>query len=409
MGLLRSSLLVLTTSLLAASAARLPQEQHGEFRAQPIPDQYIVTLKKGIDVEEHMLGVTTFVANVADRGDVQVPELGVRKQWEIGSWNAYSATFDPETMMYIQDLEDVAFVEPNYQVYTAEYQDDAPWGLASISHRDTGAKGYGYDDNAGEGTYAYLVDTGIRTTHQELVIHQEGRAVRGFDVEGNPDFGDVVGHGTHCAGTIASKTFGVAKKATVVGVKIFDHKRRASSESFLDGFHWAMQDIAAHDRANKSVVSASIGGPRMEAINLALEEAYKKGVVSVVAAGNYRLDASLFSPASAPYAVTVGAMTPNRTLAKFTDFGPVVDIFAPGVHVKSLFNSNDTATRFADGTSMSTPHVSGLLLYLRSVYPDKTGTPAESVELLKQLATKDSLSDTKGSPNLVAFNGYKEG
>ena len=284
--------------------------------------------------------------------------------------------------------------------------------------------------------YAYVIDTGISTTHVEF--ESGTRAVLGYNAYPDSEFLDVVGHGTHVSCTIASGSYGVAKKATVVAVKVFDAgsvsfpppnipsslfwrwlrlifvKKKSTTSIVLDGYTWAVRNITSSvpGRADTSVINMSLGGPYSEAVNSAVGTAFRThGVVTVVAAGNNGNDAKNASPASAPEAVTVGAVDVANKRPDWSNYGPLVDIFAPGVEVLSCWRGETgTESLVLDGTSMATPHVSGLVLYLKSLGGGGTvgsGKAAVAVvERLKGIATGGVVTAPgKGSPNLLAYNG----
>ena len=182
---------------------------------------------------------------------------------------------------------------------------------------------------------------------------------------------------------------------------------QSSTEIVLDGYNWAVNNITnTPGRAAASVISMSLGGPKSDAFNAAIEAAYKAGVLSVVAAGNEASDAKDVSPASAKDALTIGAIDVDNTMAYFSNFGRVVDIFAPGVNVLSCWIGSDTATNSIDGTSMATPHVAGLVLYLKGQDPKKMAKPGNVSRKVKSLGTKGVIQNLeKGTTNLIAFNG----
>ncbi|KAI1651334.1 oryzin precursor [Daldinia loculata] len=360
--------------------------------------RYIVTLRDGLDasaVEQHIQRA----AGIHARSSSPLVEMG--RRWNIGSWNAYSCTMDGDTFTQISSDDAVELIEDNGTISLMKHtvQTDAPWGLADISHRTANNTDYVYDSNAGEGTYAYILDTGLLTTHEEF----EDRACLGYNAVGGI-FADDVGHGTHVSGIIAGKNYGVAKKAKLVSVKIFANARSYTSD-LLEGIHWAVRNITAENRQSVSVINISAGGDTREAVNRAVEEAYKQGVLTIVAAGNYNEDARNYSPASAPSAVTVGSIGRDHTRSFFSDWGELVDIFSPGEDITSAWIKNNQDTASLDGTSMATPHVSGLILYLKSVIPYRMKTPGDSVDVLRELATDGVVGDPKGSKNLLAFNG----
>ncbi|KAH8893890.1 subtilisin-like proteinase Mp1 [Thozetella sp. PMI_491] len=375
---------------------------------QVIPGKYIITLKPGASVsqvENHL----SWVADVHARSVSRRDTTGVDKVYNINDFSAYSGSFDPATLSQIQNSNEVAAVEPD-QVWTLSVQrsratvteSGAPWGLGSISHKTANHSDYIYDSAAGTGMVAYLIDTGLNTAHVEF----EGRGSLGYNAYPNSDFVDNLGHGTHTAGTIAGKTYGVSKKAKVISVKVFD-TGSSSTSIVLDGFNWAVNDTVAKGTAGSSVISMSLGGPKSDAFNAAIEAAFKSNVLSVVAAGNDDSDASSVSPASAPNAVTVGAIDNTNTRAWFSNYGTVLDIFAPGVDVLSSWigpNNNETDT--ISGTSMATPHVAGLVLYLKSLDPTGLATSVAVTKKLLSLGQQGAVTDPgSGSPNLLAYNG----
>ncbi|KAK7755483.1 Suppressor of the cold-sensitive snRNP biogenesis mutant brr1-1 [Diatrype stigma] len=363
-----------------------------------VPGKYIITLQKGLqqaDVDSHF----TFAAGIHARSGSGL--WGIAKKWSFNAFNGYSAHFDDDTIEQIRQDASVLAVEPDRvrKLLVTETQKDAPWGLASLSHKSANSTEYVYEDAAGEGQFAYIVDTGLLTTHEEF---DGGRAVLGYNAVDDTEFVDIDGHGTHVAGTICGKTYGVAKKATCVSVKIFNGGS-ATTETVLEGYQWAVQNITAEGREANSVISMSLGGAKSEAENKAVEAAYDQGILTIVAAGNDGVDASTYSPASAPNAFTVGAADISNTRAYFSNFGDFVDIFAPGVDILSSWIGGNDATNTISGTSMATPHVSGLALYLKSVFAGQLDTPDAVTDKLKSLAVP-GIRDPK-SVDARAYNG----
>lgn len=280
-------------------------------------------------------------------------------------------------------------------------QANAPWGLGTVSHRKQGATDYVYDARAGEGTYAYVVDSGIRTSHVEF----EGRAVDGYSILPGV-YLDLIGHGTHVAGTIGSRAYGVAKKATLVNVKVFILPT-SSTSAIMDGFNFAVNDIVAKNRTSVAAINMSLGGGYSQAFNDAIEEAARRGVLSVVAAGNDHKDAKDTSPASAPSALTVGAVDINWNIATYSNFGKVLDIFAPGTGILSCWFRTDTDTNTISGTSMATPHTVGLALYAMSVHGIH-GVEAVTSFLTGSATPGGVKGDIGGSPNLIGNNNVSQ-
>ncbi|KAM0330619.1 hypothetical protein ACHAQA_003568 [Verticillium albo-atrum] len=291
----------------------------------------------------------------------------VRSHFALPELRGYSAKFDDETRAEVEALPEVAAVEP-VQVYRhCAVQSGAPWGLARISQRGrvapTGPWEYRYGA-AGAGTVAYVLDTGINATHEEF----GGRASKGptFAEGRNASDDDRDGHGTHVAGTIAGKTYGVAKEAEVVGVKVFndDPQPGATNGDIIKALEWVVDQSRSHGKP--SVVNLSLGGGRSDALDAAVAATVRAGVVVVVAAGNDGRVADRGSPAREPLAITVGASDVKDAAASFTSWGKIVDIFAPGVEVKSSWIGSNTATETLNGTSMASPHVAGAVCTLLS-------------------------------------------
>ena len=285
-------------------------------------------------------------------------------------------------------------------------QEGAPWGLGAISHREPGSDEYIYAEAAGEDTFAYVVDSGIRETHEQF----EGRATAAWTAfEGDNE--DTDGHGTHVAGTIAGRDFGVAKKAHVLAAKVFQGAR-SSTSIVMDGISWAIDDVVARNRTGNAVVNLSLGGARSVLLDDLVNDGAASGVVIVVAAGNENQPVSNVSPASAERAITVGAINSDFEIWvdsewKGSNFGPEIDIFAPGVNVLSAGVFSDDAEAAMTGTSMASPHVAGLVLYAMSV--DRISGVETITERLLENGTPDVINgDLRESVNLLANNGNSQ-
>ncbi|MFI5628527.1 S8 family serine peptidase [Streptomyces sp. NPDC051664] len=286
----------------------------------------------------------------------------------------------------------VSKVVQNKKFHIDATQDNPPsWGLDRIDQTETaGDHAYTYPDSAGEGVTAYVIDTGVRVTHKEF----EGRASSGFDAVDNDDSADDGnGHGTHVAGTIAGATFGVAKKAKIVAVRVLDDSGSGTTEQVVAGIDW----VTAHHEG-PSVANMSLGGGADPALDAAVQKAIASGVTFAVAAGNESADASEGSPARVPEAITVASSTVDDEQSSFSNYGAVVDIYAPGSDITSSWNDSDDATNTISGTSMATPHVVGAAAVYLAGHPD--ATPAEVATALTDGATPDAISDaTEGTPN----------
>jgi subtilisin family serine protease len=256
------------------------------------------------------------------------------------------------------------------------------WGLSRV--------GRGERPNSGKGAHVYVLDTGIRTTHNDF----EGRAVPTLDmttggaVECNGDqecANDKQGHGTHCSGTVAGVTYGVAPETTVYAVKVL-------SDSGSGQFSWSIGalDFVMTKGQKPAVASMSLGGKGVVAsIGTTIDEATARGVVVSVAAGNSRDDACGYSPAYVPTAITVGSTNVLNTMSIFSNYGSCTNIWAPGSQIISCGVSTDWMAKPLDGTSMACPHVSGGAAIVLTAEPNLT--PRQVLEKLHANAEDDKI------------------
>lgn len=295
----------------------------------------------------------------------------------------------------------VASIERDQIATASDTQSGATWGLDRIDQRALPLnQTFSYPSSAGSGVDVYVVDTGVRSTHTEFTGRVSLPGYSSF-----PDgTEDCDGHGTHVAGTIAGSTWGVAKQATIIPVRVLDCFGSGSYSDIISALDWIAQT-----RTGPAVVNMSLGGGFSTAMNTAVENLVTSGVTVVVAAGNNgnslfssRL-ACDYSPASAPNAITVGSTTSSDARSSFSNFGTCLDIFAPGSSITSAVSSGDAATAVYSGTSMASPHVAGVAaLYLGA---NPTATPASVTSALKAAATPNVVtSPGTGSPNLLLWS-----
>ncbi|MFI6941390.1 S8 family serine peptidase [Streptomyces sp. NPDC050418] len=286
----------------------------------------------------------------------------------------------------------VGKVVQNKKFTISATQDNPPsWGLDRIDQTDTaGDKKYTYPDTAGEGVTAYVIDTGVRISHKDF----EGRATHGFDAVDNDDSADDGnGHGTHVAGTIAGASHGVAKKANIVAVRVLDDQGSGTTEQVVAGIDWVTQN---HE--GPSVANMSLGGGADEALDEAVRKSIASGVTYGVAAGNDASDAGQGSPARVEEAITVASSTVDDEQSEFSNYGSVVDIYAPGSDITSAWNDSDEGTKTISGTSMATPHVVGVAAVYLGSHQD--ATPEQVATALTEGATPDKISNPgAGTPN----------
>ncbi|KAH7024570.1 peptidase S8/S53 domain-containing protein, partial [Microdochium trichocladiopsis] len=299
----------------------------------------------------------------------------------------------------LASLPQVAYIEPNYKVTTSaivRQQNPPNWGLARISKRKPNVNNYAYDERAGAGSYAYIIDTGIYTAHPDF----QGRATFGYSAIANQT-GDGNGHGTHVAGIVGSATYGVAKKAQLIAVKVLEDDGTGFTDGVIQGLQWAVSNAQAQGRVKKSVINLSLAGPKSRALKDATNAAVAAGVFVAVAAGNANALVKGFSPANAKDACTVAATDINDNRADYSNFGKLVDIFAPGTGIVSTWKDGKTAT--LSGTSMASPHVAGLGAYMLSIAAYRT--PEEMCKYLKSIATKGAVKNAGITKNKLAYNG----
>jgi subtilisin family serine protease len=291
----------------------------------------------------------------------------------------------------------VAGVELDALVTASDTQQPAPWGLDRTDQRTLPLSGAYTYQAAGAGVSAYVVDSGVLASHTDF----GGRVTAGWTaVADGLGSGDCNGHGTHVAGTIAGKTYGIAKAATVVPVRVLNCAGSGYNSDVIAGLDWV---AANHAAGTPAVVNMSLGGSASSMVDAAVQGVINDGVTAVVAAGNSAVDACNSSPARAPQAITVAATDSSDRQASFSNFGACVDLYAPGVGIISAGFSSPTATATMNGTSMATPHVAGAAAVLLSKTPALT--PADVSSTLLSTASQGTVAMTgAGTPNRLLFS-----
>ncbi|KAF5128563.1 Cuticle-degrading protease [Metarhizium anisopliae] len=382
-------LLSLLPLAIAAPAKRAEPAPLLVPRGDTIPDKYIVKYKEAFDIST---------------ADSTIKEYHAKAEKTYSHvFNGFAGALNAASIETLRNHPAVDFIENDATVKISAFveQSGAPWGLSRISHRRPGGSSYAYDDSAGEGTCAYVIDTGVEDSHPQF----EGRAkfIKSFVAGENSDGN---GHGTHVAGTIGSRSYGVAKKTTILGIKVLSNQGSGDYSGILAGMDHAIADSRTRSCPKGVVANMSLGGGYSAAINQAAAKMIQSGVFLAVAAGNDAKDASQTSPASEPSVCTVGATDSSDRLSSFSNYGAAVDILAPGSNILSTWIGG--ATNSISGTSMATPHIVGLGAYLASL----EGFPGAQAlcERIRSLATKDTISGVKqGTVNLLAFNGNPSG
>ncbi|KAI8066543.1 peptidase S8/S53 domain-containing protein [Gongronella butleri] len=281
-------------------------------------------------------------------------------------------------------------------------QKNAEWHLSRISQRKINYKQpYAYPASSGSGVHVYVIDDGINKDHEDF----GGRAEWGFSMikDGDDNGG---GHGTHVAGIIGGKTYGVAKNVSLISVRVLKKNGDGAVSNVLSGLQWAVKDAKKHK--NKALINLSLGinniAPQADVLNKAVTAAVKAGIPVIAAAGNMASDACEIVPAGNPLVYTVAASDKTDSLDKLSCYGKCVSIAAPGVDVLSDYIGSPNATETMSGTSMAAPHVTGVAALLLPTL--KNPSPKVLYDALTKLATPKMLQNLpdKKTPNLIIFN-----
>ena len=299
---------------------------------------------------------------------------------------------------FLEVIEEDTALKRSGDIYSANTQNSrVPWNLDRLDQRDNHLDGHFDPEGTGERANIYIIDTGIRYTHHEF----EGRAkYAGFDaidkLTGSSNKGaDCQGHGTHCAGTAAGKTYGVAKKAHVYSLRALGCSGSGAVSGIIEGIDFIAKQTDKGVHKGPVVLSMSLGVKESPSLNRAIQRVTEKGIVVVSAAGNQGGDSCEYSPASARVGIAVGATDIRDDMVSFSNAGACTDIYAPGVSIQSAYNKCDTCTATLTGTSMAAPHVAGYMAILLSLHPQMTATEAK----------KDMIDhSTKGVVGLAAIS-----
>jgi len=382
-----ASLAAATLLLLPATAVAAPAPLVQTGKPNAIDGQYIVVLKPAAG------------ADATDRARRTVRARGGRIRHVYSrALRGFSAKLSDRALIDVRRDPAVAYVEPDAVISIAATQSEATFGLDRIDQPDLPlTTTYSYQQT-GAGVTAYIIDTGIRTTHAQF----GGRAESGFDsIDGALPADDCNGHGTHVAGTVGSESFGVAKDVRLVAVRVLDCGGSGSYSGVIAGVDYV---TGSHAAGAPAVANMSLGGPVSTALDDAVEASIADGVSYALAAGNDAVDACGSSPARVPDALTVGATDSADSEASFSNYGSCLALLAPGVSIASTWSTSDSATNTISGTSMATPHVAGVAaLYLEQAPAD---SPASVHAAVVSGSTADILDlyDGLGTPNLLLYS-----
>ncbi len=381
---------VLAAGLQFAGTTSAQGAPTGDLRLAPsataVQNSWIVVLKDGTS--------TAATTALADRSGGSVDHIFR------SALKGFSAKMSKAQAAELATDPRVAYVEQDAVVRINDTQPNATWGLDRVDQRNLPLSGTYTHNTAASNVTAYIIDTGIRTSHSEF----GGRARLGTDTVGDGQNGnDCQGHGTHVAGTVGGKNYGVAKGVKLVAVRVLNCTGSGTNAGVIAGVDWVTANAV-----KPAVANMSLGGGANTTLDNAVKRSIASGVSYAIAAGNGNIlgwpaNACNYSPARVPEAITVGATDKNDRRASFSNYGTCLDLFAPGVGITSAWKDNDTATNTISGTSMATPHTAGVAaLYLAN---NPTASPAQVRDAVVNNATSGKVQDPRtGSPNKLLYS-----
>ncbi|MFB6670190.1 S8 family peptidase [Streptomyces parvus] len=395
-----AALLVGAVSTAGATAAPVPPGGGegrivGADRPDAVEGSYIVTLKDSVARTE----IPSVARSLSQRHAGQV------RSTYTTALRGFSVKMSEEKAKRLAADPSVARVEADGAAYATGTQPNPPsYGLDRIDQRSLPLdRNFTYPGDASNVT-VYVVDSGVRMSHADF----GGRATSGYDfIDNDSNASDCHGHGTHVAGTAAGSSYGVAKGAKIVSVRVLNCQGSSGTswDPVLRGIDWVTKNAK-----KPAVVNMSVGGGKTQSINDAINNSIASGITWVVAAGNNNADSCQYSPSSTPAAITVGATNSSDARAtgwsngQASNYGTCLDIFAPGDKIISTSNAGDSANQSMSGTSMASPHTAGAAALLLAANPSLT--PAQVRDKLVADATPDKISDARpGSPNRLLFTG----
>lgn len=391
---LRTAILGLALAVSAASGGTAAlAAPTGQIRyagaADAVPGSYLVVLKDGAGAAAVGAQARTLAGTYG----------GSVKQVFGSALSGYAATMEASAAKRLAADPAVAYVEQDRIITADATQSNATWGLDRIDQRALPLSTTYTYPSTGSSVHAYIIDTGILTTHSEF----GGRATSGYDfVDSDSDATDCNGHGTHVAGTVGGSTYGVAKGVQLVGVRVLNCSGSGTTAGVVAGINWVTSNAI-----KPAVANMSLGGSASTTIDNAVSSSIASGVTYGVAAGNgnilgVRQNACNYSPARVTTAITVGATQSTDAAASFSNYGTCVDLLAPGVNITSAWYSSTTATNTISGTSMATPHVVGAAALVLQANPSYT--PAQVSSYLTTNATPNVVTNAgTGTPNRLLY------
>ena len=359
---------------------------HRAGEAPVIPGRYIVVMERR--------------STPKDRADAQRQAVGhggrVSAEYK-AALTGFAAALPERAVDALRRNPHVTYVEADAAVQGQGTQSGAPWALDRIDQRSRPLNSSYRYDQTGAGVTAYILDSGIRRHHTQF----GGRVAAGFTaIRDGRGTRDCNGHGTHVAGTVGAKRYGVAKGVTLRPVRVLNCRGSGSLSGILAGIDWV---TSHHTPSRPAVANMSLGGQPSSTLDRAVNNSIRDGVTYVLAAGNDNRDACDYSPGRVSAAVTVGATTKSDARSAFSNKGSCVDLFAPGSAVTSTWSSGNRATKTLSGTSMAAPHVAGAAALM--LQQDPSATPAVVKQALLESTTTGVVTNRGiGSPNRLLFS-----
>ena len=380
---------MLTTAAGSAGAAPAPDRQApllGTSKANAIDGRYIVVLEGRATSSDGTDAVR--LAKAKGASDVDRYSTAVE---------GFSARLSDSAVAALREDSDVAYIEADQRVAIDATQSPATWGLDRIDQRNLPLNNAYTYTPTGAGVTAYIIDTGVLSTHNEF----SGRVAAGYTaISDGRGTTDCNGHGTHVAGTVGGTTYGVAKQVTIKPVRVLDCTGNGTTSGVIAGVDWVTGNHAA---GTPAVANMSLGGGVSSALDTAVSNSIADGVTYAVAAGNENTNACNGSPSRVASALTVGSTTNTDARSSFSNYGTCLDLFAPGSNITSAWYTGTSATNTISGTSMATPHVAGVAaLYLQG---SPSASPATVGNAITSTATTGVVTGAQtGSPNRLLYS-----
>lgn len=381
----------LTAVIFLSAPVPTTQAKKDKLRksANKIENNYIVVLDDTVVGEKGLFSIAPYIAS-----ELATTHKGKLKHVYQNALNGFAVEMtEADAEALSQDFR-VAYVEEDQVMTLDATQSNPPWGLDRIDQRSRPLNAIYTFNWTGAGVRAYVIDTGIRTTHTQFGT----RAAASFDAFGGSGQ-DCNGHGTHVAGTIGGSTFGVAKNVLLRAVRVLNCSGSGSNSGVIAGVDWVRLNHTA-----PAVANMSLGGGISSALDTAVNNLHNANVSISVAAGNSSgANACNFSPARAANAITVGSTTTTDSRSSFSNIGTCLDIFAPGSGILSAWSTSNTATATISGTSMASPHVAGVAALYKQANPSASSTTIRNA-IVNNATTNVVTNAGTGSPNRLLYS-----